>query len=203
MKRYLLALFVSFLLLPLIYGQPNREIRVAGVGTSQFFQPHEANIIGSPYLSDNFMMGNLISGTDTLSALFRYNIFNKVMEMIYKDDTLNLTSPFSVKEITFSNRKFIYCIAIDMKSGKQLLNSNYYEVLADGYCQLLLKRTKKLDENAYVRNYMGGGGDGRAMYSTIDSYYIRINEGAAVRVSKNKKSILRVLNDKESEIKSY
>ncbi|MCF8298417.1 MAG: hypothetical protein K9J13_12795 [Saprospiraceae bacterium] len=203
MKRLLLFLFLIFFVIAENYCQPNREIRISGIGTSQFFQPEETNVIGSPYLSNNFMLGNLIAENDTVKALFRYNVFNQLMEIIYKDDTLNITSPFKLKEINFSNRKFIYCCAIETKSNNQLLNSNYYEVITDGYCQLLLKRVKKLDENAYVRNYMGGGGDGRAMYSTIESHYIRINRGEAVKLNKNKKGVLSVLSDKELEIESF
>ena len=203
MFRFLFSILFLSLCSLAIFCQPNRQVRVSGIGTTQFFQTKETNIIGTPYLSNNFMFGNLVSNNDTIKAAFRYNIYNKVMEMIFEGDTLSISSPFKINEITFSNRKFIYCLAIETKSGKQLLNSNYYEVVSDGYCQLLLKRVKKMDDNAYVRNYMGGGGDGRARYSTIKSYYIKFGNKEAVKVSKNKRSVLSFFKDKEKKIISF
>jgi hypothetical protein len=123
------------------------------------------SVIGSPYLNQDWMAGTLtLKNNDSLRALFRFNVLEQQMEMIYGKDTLLITSPSDIRSVSLSNKNFMYLPVIEKINGKEFIRFAYCELILPG--QIELFRIFKVDirNNSYASNYMGGGGDGRDYY---------------------------------------
>lgn len=95
----------------------------------------EKDIAGSPYLSNEFIFGLVMTNDNVTYAgiPLRYNIFNDEMEFKISDDTiLSITNPEIIKEIKFGDESFIYHKVNNKKGG-------YYSLRCTGKVQLLAK----------------------------------------------------------------
>ncbi len=163
------------------------------------------DILGTPYLNQQWMYGKLLLNDETkFEGLFRYNVFHQELEMIYNMDTLAISAPFFVKELYFSNKKFIYSLSIEQDFKQDYLTSAFFEVLYDGHCKLLLKHRVDIENNSYATTYMAGGGDGRDYYVHKSFYYYKQNPGgAAKKLRRKRREILNIFSDKKQEIEQF
>jgi hypothetical protein len=176
---------------------------------SEFFQIHpnkyQYDVLGSPYLNSQWMYGSLTLANGTnLEGLFRYNVYNQEIEMIYNNDTLGITASFSIEELNFDNKKFKYLPCFERDFNNDYLTSALFEVLYEGHCQLLMKHYAEIENNSYSVNYMGGGGDGRDYFRLKSSYYYKRDPGEAARkLNGHRKESYKIFSDKQDEIKQF
>ena len=189
----------------LSYSQTKTELWSSENRVNVYYSSGDGKTIGSPFLSDSWMLGYIYAENDTIRAFIRYNILAKRMSFIHKDDTLDITKPFMINRIIFSNLHFIYSIAVQKMGKRQFVNSDYFQVLTGNsdQLQLLSKMSKNLEENSYVGNYMGGGGDGRTKIVLRTGYYLKKADGCANPVKRTRKSLLSVMSDKKEELISF
>lgn len=188
-----------------------------------------SQVIGNPYLFANFAIGEmeLKDGTVLTDVAFRYNIFADEMEFIptqtgeveipemekndlyelevkvVPKDTFILDKPYEVKEIRVGGTKFLHALLLKKRGSVQYLRNGYFEIIVDGKCQLLFRRELNITLDKYVSNYGGGGGDGNYYFKPLNNYFIRLNEGGAMMLRKNKKQILSLLSDHQDKIEQY
>jgi hypothetical protein len=205
-SKELLIIILASLLIVKLEGQV-QIINIKG-SYSEFFQLHpnkyQYDVLGSPYLNSQWMYGNLTLTNETnLESLFRYNIYNQQIEMIYNNDTLGVDLS-SIKELNFSNKKFKYLQCIERDFNKDYLTPSFFEVLYEGHCQLLMKHYAEIENNSYSVNYMGGGGDGRDYFRLKSSYYYKKDPGeAAIKLNTHRKKIYELFSDKQQEIRQF
>ncbi|MEZ5195987.1 MAG: hypothetical protein R2764_06195 [Bacteroidales bacterium] len=206
------------------YDEVDRNKRLFSSSSSDF-----SMILGNPYVFADFAVGEmeLKNGTVLTDVAFRYNIFSDEMEFIpiqsgdmdlpevkkndlynvevkvVPKDTFILDKPYEVKEIRVGGTKFLYALLMKKRGSVQYLRNGYFEVISDGKCQLLYRRELKVSVNKYASNYGGGGGDGSYYFKSLNNYFIRMNEGAAILLKKNKKEILSLLSDHKDEVGLY
>ena|GEM_PF-1793371 len=167
-RRLLILLVIVFSWLT-VQSQVISSTHVAGQSFSWTVSYNPENeilpIIGSPYLNENWTYGTLISNTnDTLMGLFRFNILEQQIEMIYRTDTLLITNPSLISSIRFEGRNFKYLPVIERINGKEFFKFAYCEQVLSGQIELFRSFDAEIRNNSYASNYMGGGGDGRDYY---------------------------------------
>lgn len=168
---------------------------------SQWLNPHNSFLEGSPYLDENWEKGLLILKNDTLieGLDFRYNIYAHEMQIRVNKDTLAFTHPEMIRTLSFNNRTFVYSDYMNnLISGK-----DYFEVLVDGKCSLFLKREITfLAKNPPVTPLSGGYENDRLILKD-NIFYLKTKESVATLVKSNKKSFLSQLGDHQSELITF
>lgn len=155
---------------------------------------NEKGLYGSPYLNKEWLMGDMVIDQDTIApVLFRYNLFHQKMEFIYQQDTLSIAQPLQVKKLSFSGMEFSYGLVLDGTGADALLSGAWFQLLEGSDLQLLMKRKIGTHENSYMKNYMGGGGDGRMVLKVQEYLYLRTAGGAARKVHGSTVKMLRLL----------
>lgn len=98
---------------------------------------------GSPYLDEEWREGEVLLTGDSLSLNFpmRYNIYGNEMQFVYDEDTFAISNPLRVNEINLDGHRFVYLTF----HHRKILNLAYFEILADGDFQLLLRRESVLE----------------------------------------------------------
>jgi hypothetical protein len=151
--------------------------------TSCYFDSKWAS--GRVMLSDNSIIEDV---------QLRYDLYHQQLQFIKDGDTLAFAKPDEVKCFMLGTHHFIYSgYILEDKQGK-----GFFEVVADGSCQLLLRRTIQyhgtpesnpdLQEEVYLRDC---------------SYYISKNGNVASQVRLNKKSVLSAFSDKEEQVRQF
>ena len=155
-----------------------------------------SSIDGSPYLVDDFLDSKIYFSKDSVFEIkLRYNIYDNTMEFKHNKVVFSFTNPEIIYKIDLSGNNFIYYY--DKNKNK---NSSYFQVLAEGKCYLLAKKRVKYEQE--------GKGDGiidakPAHFANLkDEYFLSIKGNVPVRI-KNKKTLIKTLNNKSSEISKF
>jgi len=159
-----------------------------------------ADTEGSQFLEEFWSPGTLILKNDTLvqGIDYRYNIYARQMQLRTLKDTLMISHPEKVKVLNFNNRTFIYGPFVK----EELSANDYFEVLAQGNCNLLLRREVTfVPKNPPVTPYSVGYENNR--FILHQELYLQRTGSPAFFTKATKKSILAYLNDHQEELKSY
>jgi len=150
----------------------------------------------SLFLEPGWASGRVLLKDQTLldDVKLRYDIYHQQIQFIQGNDTLAFAKPDEVHCFMFAGRKFIYA---DYQSSG-IIGKSYFEIMADGNCRLLLRRT--------IKYHM----DPESVSNLEDEIFVRENEyfiekrGEIARpVRACKKSVLCVFKDKEDEVKEF
>ncbi len=169
-----------------IFGMPMREKTYTDVK-------------GSPYLEREWAVGEV-----TLANGSKYSgielLYDQVSdELIFKGpngDKQVFSHPvqeFIIQSGSGGNRKFRKGYAPTQEGTSE----SFYEVLADGKVQFLKKTVKTISE---TRPY--GSASTVKSFQENDFYYLA-KENKPVRIKRDKKSVLAVLNDKAAALEKY
>jgi hypothetical protein len=180
--------------------------RLAGVVYTTNMDGLYEGIKGTPYLFNEWKKGNiyLIDNTYINDVSIKYNI--------YTDDILYLNSKSGDSLII--DRSLINSFEITGDNSNNLLlfkeislrpykkdKSTFVKVLYDGKSKFIVKYTK-----TFIKaDYKGAYSAGRKYDEYIDDqqYYIMKDDNTPAKIKLNKKSVTKVLSDKDDKIKSY
>ncbi len=157
---------------------------------------------GSPYLFNDWVKGNiqLEDGTIYNNLNLKYDQVRELLIFLADDNTSKRFSA-PVKAFTLTNADDKDWPRITFRNGFKAIDGGnektYYEVLADGNT-LLLKRTEKkiVDERAPGSLIVS------KQISATTKYYISSNNRIS-KIKKDKKSVLEVLGNKQSDLETY
>ncbi|MEI6574935.1 MAG: hypothetical protein WCO63_02030 [Bacteroidota bacterium] len=155
---------------------------------------------GSPFLEDSWSHGIMELKSDTaLNNLeYRYNIYFKQMQIRTVNDTLILMHPEKVRALVFNNRKFVYQPYV----LEELSGQDYFEILAEGKCNLLLRRDVSfMPKNPPVTPYSAGYIYDRFLLH--ENVYLQKAGSLAFFVKPTKKNVLKFLEDHQDELAAY
>lgn len=158
---------------------------------------------GSVYIDDNWHTGRLklFSGEEIrnypLKSDLRLNEIN-----IKVGDNIKVISFAAIKEFNWINsigyeENFVNCSLYSKHSNKLI---GFFNILYDGKILLLKKTNLKLLESNYVGPLVAGDKDNE--YILENKYYVYKND-KLYSIKKNKRKILKILNDKNEEIKKF
>jgi len=173
---------------------------VDGIAKMQFSK-EERNVVGTPFMDDEFLFGVLIlhDGTQIDGQKYRYNINADEMQFILRGDTVAIYQPLKVQSVTLGEQKFIYDLR---KVGPDQLEAGYFEVLVEGKTSLLLRRLSRMEVDEYVPTYMGGGGSKNLFYKHSQFHYIKVGDKSVEKI-KNRRVIMKAMEDRKSELSEF
>ncbi len=155
------------------------------------------NVIGSPYLNEEFVIGTVsIKDSESYQTYLRYNAFNDELEM-RNGNTTNAVMKRDYISVSLGGDVFsVHAYAYDggIKNG-------YFNALNEGNAVLLRRREVILQAGqAATSSYSK---DTPPRFELQEYYYISINKETAQPVKLNKKGITEVLSDQNADIAAY
>ena len=148
---------------------------------------------GSMYLDDEFHHGTvvLIDNSTMDNLPLRYNVYYQQMQFIKGEDTLAFKDPEEIKSLRFNGRTFIY-IPFD---NDGVIGYSYFELMADGYCRLLVRRKVDYHEILDRKNC-----DQSQTYIKTSSQYLQKQGEPAQKCIKTSKGLCSYFKDEEEEM---
>lgn len=148
------------------------------------------------YLNEHWQPGYAMLNDQTrLDHLeLRYDVYNQQMQFIEEEDTLAFSNPDEIDHLFIDGKRFVY----REFDNDGVIEKSYFEVLKDGDCQLLLRRT--------VTHHLqqdGITGSCEDDYLRDVSYYVVKDEKTAKEIRACKKSVLCVFKDEEEKVKQF
>jgi hypothetical protein len=148
------------------------------------------------YLEDGWLQGYalLTNGSRMDHLMLRYDIYNQQMQFIIEEDTLAFSDPDELDHLLLEGRRFVY----EEFENKNVLEKGYFEVLKDGDCKLLKRRT--------ITHHIqrdGIANDEEENYLRDVTYFIKKEGKVAREVRTCKKSVLCAFEDEEVKVKQF
>lgn len=158
------------------------------------------NIDGSPYLNQEFMPGDLSmkNGMIYENIGFRYNIYTDQIEFKQDKEILSFSQPQDLDRVKFGNATFVYGRMFSKNKPIQ----GYFQLLADGYARLLVRRSLEIKSEKLPASEFGGG-NYRDYFRLAEDYFISKDGKNLVPIRKSEKSILKALGEKQGELKQF
>ena len=157
-----------------------------------------ANVTGSPYLNDDWVLGSIVL-TDAKAygnVSLKYDEIND--DVIFKGKDGVAMAADNVKQFKLAPYGDVKDSTL-FRSGFPAVKSNtvkgFYEVLVDGKVKLLKKTIKTINTS---REYNSASIDKTVVASS--TYYLFTQSSNMVFISKDKKSVLKVLTGKDEEL---
>lgn len=175
---------------------------VQDLGGRVFKETNSSNISGTPYISNNWSKGTILTTSNQLhkDMEIKYDLFNKIL--LFKNKTGEvLQSSIPVKEFTVQSMVKNVLVERLFRSGylptADLGTDTFYEVLYNGDVQFLKLNKKVLFEE---REYSGTT---VKTYQDKISYFIALKNNAPELVNKNAASVVKAIGDREAELNDY
>ncbi|MBT8206440.1 MAG: hypothetical protein KJO94_09180 [Eudoraea sp.] len=191
------ALFISYN--SMAQGSQNLQLPTVYVqNTVTGSNSMPTNVIGSPYLNEEFVIGTVtIKGEESYQTYLRYNAFNDELEM-RNGNTTNAVMKRDYITVRLGRDVYsIHTYAMDNDGVKD----GYFSALNEGKAVLLRRRQMNLREGqAATSSY---GKDKPPRFELVESYYISIDKETAQPVKLNKKGVLGAFGDKSSALNGF
>jgi hypothetical protein len=160
-----------------------------------------ANIEGTPYYDQSFNSAS-ITPLDKV-FMVRYNVALDVMEVIQKSDTLVINKANKNYVIKQNKGSLVYKILQYVESKKEDKLGYYIQLTRGKNVKLYRKDRKKFVE--VKRAAYGSINASSAKYKEQKSeYYIEYgNSGAAVKIPRKKKAVIKLFASKKKEVKAF
>ncbi len=158
------------------------------------------DVKGNPFVDEEFQVGEIIhmDSTTTQDVLMRLNHHTDEIEFKLDDKILVFAKPRQIDHVTFGHRSFAYYDFIQNRQQE----AGYFEVLAWGNTQLLLRRSTIVKREEVPPTDMAGG-NFRDYFRTTEQYFVKKGDASAVQIQKGKKSMLKALDDHEEELTKF
>lgn len=155
------------------------------------------NVLGSPYLNEEFKMGTVtIKNEESYKSYLRYNAYNDEIEM--KDGA---TTTAVMKRDYITVRLGADVFSIHTYAYEEGVKDGYFNALNEGKAQLLRRRKVYLKAaQAATSSYSQ---DKPPKFEMEESFYISINGETAQPVRLNKKGVLSLFSDYQTDLSSY
>jgi hypothetical protein len=199
--KHLKILFAAFCLLAFVNTASAQFLH------EQDYKPittkSHTDVEGSAYLYDDWMPGSvkLANGvTNNAPMLLRYDVVDD--QLFFKDkagETMAFVVP--VKDFTIEAFENDVTVIRHFRSGYNNIEGNtpssFFEVLSDGKIQLI----KKINKVVFETQNIGSASKTRSFLDKT-KYYL-VNNGKALQVKNDKKSLLAALGDKQAQMEDY
>jgi hypothetical protein len=154
-------------------------------------------IKGSPYAFKNWSKSEVVATDNSIAKYDKVQFDlekNQLIANVGGISSIIPTNQVNSFKVTGGNSTRWFTTTIDKSKFIEDTNNNIYEVFSTN--NYLIKENKK--------NVQVASDDSKKMYyKKKTSYYILTNSGKYVKTKLNKKNIMKLLKDKESDIKTY
>jgi hypothetical protein len=158
----------------------------------------EIEVVGTPYLNENFAVGEIIFDKGMRNAVpIRYNIHKDWIEYQQNNQTYILDPDRKIQSVIFDENTFI----VEQYPSKGKMRLGYFKVLDSGKVTLLLKPMVTYKEYQQAQALQSSSTPPK--YTRVaDQFYIRIGGDEIQRVD-NLKNMIARFPDKQSELTAY
>lgn len=200
MKRWLLTGFVLIVSLGRLSAQAGAALLSKGADGNPVFEKSYIDVQGSPYLQEEWAIGNveLKNGKSYKGVALKYDQVKDVLLFRNEKNEMN-TFAQPVQSFTITNRKDNQPLLFrngftPVKNGNE---NSFYQVLADGKIQLLVRKVKKVREDKAYGS--------ATTVRTIEEYttYFIAKNGEPVIIKKNEKAVLEALGGNSTALEAY
>ena len=161
---------------------------------------------GTPYLYDEWKLGNVYLTDNKLikSVNIKYNIYTD--ELLYLNSSsgdsliINRSMIDKFEIIDDLSDDLIVMEVMNLKPGNRE-KKTYVRVIYDGKSKFILKYVKTLINAFYEGAYAAGNKYDE--YTDKYQYYLLTDENIITKIKLNKKSVIKVLSDRERKIKAF
>ena len=179
--------------------------RAGTVFTTNMDELYEG-VRGTPYLFNEWKPGNiyLTDSTFIKNVNIKYNIYTD--DLLYLNSTsgdsliINRSMIWQFEIIDDLSNDIILLKEMSLKPGKKN-KKVFVRVIYDGKSKLVLKYNKTFVRAHYKGAYAAGNKYDE--YTDDYQYYIMKNGNETTKIKLNKKSVTKVLSDREDKIQSY
>jgi hypothetical protein len=160
-------------------------------------QASAQKIEGTPYLSEKYVPGEILFGSERSTVPLRYNVYQDLMEYQQNGKALVLDPNTKIKKVRLGESTYIVeKFEFDGKTKYGFLN-----LLDSGKVMLVAKKVVKYQEPMKGRAL--DGGDLPAKFSkSSDAYFYRVGNGELQEVD-NIKDMIASFPDKQEEVKQF
>ena len=161
-------------------------------------QASAQKIEGTPYLSENYVDGEIFFGTTGRSTVpLRYNVFQDLMEYQQNGKALVLDPSPKIKSVRLGESTYV----VDKFEFEGKTKFGFLNLLDSGKVTLFAKKVVKYQEPLKGRAL--DGGDLPAKFSkSSDAYFYKIGSGGLQEVE-NIKDMIASFPDKQEELKQF
>jgi hypothetical protein len=153
---------------------------------------------GSPYLSEDFVPGEVYSSKKKFTGLLlRYNIFNDNIEFVQKGTTYALYAEPRIVKVLLGNEVYV----VEKHEIKGKMAYGYFARLDSGKVTLLAKKIVRFTEEQEPKALQGAATPAKFTRAP-DVFYYRIGNAEISKVG-SLKSFIEGLSDKKEEVSSY
>ncbi len=196
-------LFLGYLILTInlvSFSQVNARLNSMTRNSSLYVDNPYEKVEGNPYIEKKFLEGKMVfkDSSEISEVLLRLNHNTDQIEFMEEDEIRGFSKPQDLAFANFGNRSFIY---VRYFLAKKVMYG-YFEVLANGYCKLLYRRESIIKREQLPPSEMSGG-NYRDYFRTTEDYYLLVASEPAKKIVKSKKSVLKTINDQETELNKY
>ncbi|MBS0031058.1 hypothetical protein ACTJJ0_29130 [Chitinophaga sp. 22321] len=198
MKHWMLYVLLLFAGLEKATAQGG--VYLKGVDGRPFFEKSYVDIQGSPYLQDDWAKGTVEfkDGKAYKDVELKYDqVRDALLFKNEKGEPFEFSKPVKAFSLTNrkDNRQLVFRNGYNPVKGATA--DSYYELLADGAMQLLLRKSKKIREDkAY-----GSATTVRTVEEYVN-YYISKN-GTPVNIKKSEKAVLEAIGGNSAALEAY
>lgn len=156
-----------------------------------------SDIEGNPYYFEDFREGSVITkDAKKYNGEFRYDLYSDQIEFKVDEDVYWIANPELVEYLKIDDHVFMFFDKdlVDSKKGF------YYEILVMGECKLLKRKGVNLKPAEQAKPYVDA--KPATFVDRQSQFYIQIGIAHPQKIS-NKKNLLELLSDKESEISKF
>jgi hypothetical protein len=204
LKRLLFLTLISFLTITGTFAQTNEEQLTTEdlrdiIRYNVIKDVQTTEVIGSPYLLDNFEDGTitLADGKNTANLKLNFNVYENRVEFSDAGNIIAVDNNM-VDKFVFSNSGNEMVFAKGY-SSRRLEHSDYVQVLVDGPVKLLKKYEVSFQEN--LATY--GTATQKDEYISDERFFI-YEDGETNRLRNlSERQVLRTLNDHQDELESF
>ncbi len=156
------------------------------------------NYEGSPYLSEDFVSGEVYGPKEKFTGLLlRYNVFNDNIEFIQKGTTYALYAEPRIVKVLLGKEEYI----VEKHEIKGKMAYGYFARLDSGKVTLLAKKVVRFTEEQEPKALQGAATPAKFTRAP-DVFYYRIGNAETSKVG-SLKSFIDSLPDKKEEVSSY
>jgi len=161
---------------------------------------HQASaqkIEGTPYLSEKYVSGEILFGTERSTVPLRYNVYQDLMEYQQNGKALALDPSTKIKSVRLGESIYI----VDKFEFDGKTKYGFLNLLDSGKVTLVAKKVIKYQEP--LKGKALDGGDLPAKFSkSPDAYFYRVGNGELQEVD-NIKDMIASFPDKQEELKQF
>ncbi len=203
MKQIIITFLITFIFFT-VYSQTVETYKYSGSGSAAVLEKYKTKTIetkGVYFYNEEWQYADIImfSGDKLENFPVRYNLGKNILE-IKSDDIVKVISIGQIKEIHFHDKH-----KNETLKNTVLYKNNegvgFFTVLSEGDKVLLKKTYLEVIEPNYV-NALDVGEQERKIVQRA-KYYTANKDNEVTQIKKNKRYVLKLLNDKAEDIKKY